>query len=65
MSGLSTWTLIKAMHKLAYDMEQCHTNRITYGVWPEWNPYYRRRKRQHDRIWAELERRFSNEEVTP
>ena len=57
MSGLSTWTLIRTLDRVSSDMEMCHTNRITYGVWPEWNPYYRRRKRQHDRILAELERR--------
>ena len=60
-SGLSTWTLITALHKLAYDMEQCHTNRLMFGLWTESHPYYQRRKRQHDRILTELERRFKGE----
>ena len=57
-SGLSTWTLITAMHKLAYDMEECRIDRFRYGLRPDSHSHYEKRQRQYERVWRELERRF-------
>ena len=69
MSGLSTWTLIQALersHSMMRKYEDLHGT--VQGIAVRNHPYalkWQRRERQHNRILAELERRFSTEEVTP
>ena len=70
MSGLSTWTLIRALersHSMMRLYEDLHGT--THGIAVRKHPYailWQRRRRQHDRFLNELERRFKRtEEVTP